>query len=758
MDIEFQGPSEMPVDIPWQLLEEITNNFSKEHEIGSGGYGVVYKGVYSNGQEIALKKLHPMPGLDDKQFQNEIDKLASLCHQNIVRLVGKTFEKRDTVIRYNGELILVKSIERVICLEYMPNGSLEKYLSDESSGISWKIRYGIIKGICVGLKYLHERSIFHLDLKPANILLDHNMVPKMADFALSRLLSGTRQSHTTHNRMGTFVYMPPEYKEKGKISDKFDVFSFGVVIIEIMTGHEGMSRCADMLPEEFVELVTENWRKRIQLKNECEDVLYLDAYCEQVKICIETALKCVDADRYKRPTVGDIIRTMNGVETMIDKLDKQLLVVQPLKLCFHFEPDKLIPCALNLTNISDHHIAFRIQSTLDIFVGPLHGVVSPRSSCANVLTMKHQRQPPLGLDNILIQSIIDVAANCIGRSGVEMDFLFTNSEAVHEEVKEVILMAVHDSARRQTSQLQMDGEDISEYMGLLDKNAEPSDLPISLLKAITKNFSDEIGSGGFAVVYKGLVGNEMVAVKKLHHSVDLTDDTFHREVACLMKVKHKNIVRFLGYCADTQGKMMEYQGRYVMADVRQRFLCFEYLSNGSLRNHISGATHGLEWGNRYKIIKEICEGLNYLHENHIVHLDLKPENVLLDDKMVPKIADFGLSRSFGEAQTRVVTRTFVGTPGYVAPEYFNGEITKKSDIYSLAVIISEILTGQKVPSPVENVVEIWRNRLATSTQDIPLQQVRACAQISVDCVNLDPEMRPVTRDILEMLGTEVPTS
>ncbi|KAK3119456.1 hypothetical protein QOZ80_9AG0670800 [Eleusine coracana subsp. coracana] len=147
-----------------------------------------------------------------------------------------------------------------------------------------------------------------------------------------------------------------------------------------------------------------------------------------------------------------------------------------------------------------------------------------------------------------------------------------------------------------------------------------------------------------------------------------------------------------------------------MAEERQRFLCFEFLPKGGLDKYISDAARGLEWMTRYQIIKGICEGLHYLHKQNIVHLDLKPGNILLDQYMVPKIADFGLSKCFVEYQTRAMTSNIIGTQGYMAPESFGGIITFKSDIYSLGVIIIEILTGQKGYPQIENVLGSWSTR------------------------------------------------
>ncbi|KAL6868104.1 hypothetical protein ACP4OV_014949 [Aristida adscensionis] len=372
--------STMPRDITWRFIKEITDDFSEERLIGRGGYGAVYKGVHEDGRVVAVKKLYHMPGLDEMQFQCEIQNLEGLHHPYIVQLVGKSYEEQDRCVEYNGRLVFATMIDRAICLEYVPNGSLEKHLYDESYGFSWSARYKIIKGICEGLEYLHQRRIFHLDLKPPNILLDQDMLPKIADFGLSRIFSGTRQSHTTNKFIGTIGYVPPEYIEKGKISEKFDVFSLGVIILKLVTGPDVYGTRSDLSSEEFIQMAHENWRKQVQ-RDGWKDASYLDALCQQVKTCIEIAMNCVQTERHKRPSIRDIIRILNGTETTLDETYKQLFVVQPGSLCFPFEPDKLIPCPLQITNKTDQDMPFNILAmTPNLFVGSsLRGVV-PASS------------------------------------------------------------------------------------------------------------------------------------------------------------------------------------------------------------------------------------------------------------------------------------------------------------------------------------------------------------------------------------------
>ncbi|CAN6354049.1 unnamed protein product [Urochloa humidicola] len=197
--------------------------------------------------------------------------------------------------------------------------------------------------------------------------------------------------------------------------------------------------------------------------------------------------------------------------------------------------------------------------------------------------------------------------------------------------------------------------------------------------------------------------------------------------------------------------MWKHEGKNVMAEERQRLLCFEFLPKGGLDKYISDASGGLQWRTRYQIIRGICEGLHYLHEHKIVHVDLKPANILLDSYMVPKIADFGLSKFFGEKQTHAITSKLLGSQGYMAPEFYSRVITFKSDIYSLGVIIIEILTGQKGYPEIQNLLGNWSARFETLLVDIRLEHIKVCAEIAIKCIDPNPAKRPDTQRIIELL-------
>ncbi|KAL6622406.1 hypothetical protein ACP70R_032285 [Stipagrostis hirtigluma subsp. patula] len=302
--------------LPLEYLREITNNFSDEHLLGKGGFGNVYKGVDKSGALIAVKKLTlTMPGVQDRQFENEICHLMKLKHPNIVQIVGYCSETESTLVQYDGKYVLAEKSERLICLEYLPKGSLHNYLSDESSGLDWYRRYNIIEGICYGLHYLHEEwkvntPIIHMDLKPPNILLDDNLVPKIADFGLSRLFGEEQTRTCTASCEGTLGYMAPEYIDRGIITKKLDIFSLGVLIIEIMTGQKEYPYETEVSFQKFIELVLKNWRNRLEKSSSSDASRDID--CQQIRRCIQIGLMCIKLNWEERPTTGQIIKMLHG--------------------------------------------------------------------------------------------------------------------------------------------------------------------------------------------------------------------------------------------------------------------------------------------------------------------------------------------------------------------------------------------------------------------------------------------------------------
>ncbi|KAL6601607.1 hypothetical protein ACP70R_044827 [Stipagrostis hirtigluma subsp. patula] len=309
LEKNLQGESAVPCYVPLQTLQYITNNFSKEQVLGWGGFGVVYKGVLQNGQVIAVKKVVFRQGEHENQFENEVSHLMRLKHKNIVRLVGYCYDVKKILLEVKGKFRFVDEEEMLICLEFVPEGSLKKHISDECCGLDWQTRCKIIVGICHGLYYLHDNHIIHLDLKPENILLDYDMVPKITDFGLSRLREQSRIY--TGTLVGTMGYIAPERVNRGEISLRSDIFSVGVVIFEIITGHRNYPDGTVTSTQDFVKHVLQNWRNRL-VEQRCTS---LEKDIQQIQVCIDIGLRCVNTDPANRPTAREIIECLDRWES-----------------------------------------------------------------------------------------------------------------------------------------------------------------------------------------------------------------------------------------------------------------------------------------------------------------------------------------------------------------------------------------------------------------------------------------------------------
>ncbi|CAN6374742.1 unnamed protein product, partial [Urochloa humidicola] len=328
LEKKLHDPTASPIFLPLQFLKDITCNFSTAREIGRGGYGVVYKGLLWSGKIVAVKKIYDIHLVEDDKFQREATYLMGIKHQNIVQLVGYCAESRWEAIELgSGSYGMAELPKRLLYFEYICNGSLDMYVTVESSGLDWCKRFEIIKGICGGLHFLHEKHIVHLDLKPKNILMNTTMIPKIADFGLSRLL-GAEKSRTIlkENVAGTWAYMAPEYSSQGIVSTKADIFSFGVIIIEIITGGKdrplicsvpylqlvNSRESIETHIQHYIENVLGRWenRFRTELKYTSTEV-----YIQQVKECITIALRCVDYDSSRRPNAREIFMMLSAVES-----------------------------------------------------------------------------------------------------------------------------------------------------------------------------------------------------------------------------------------------------------------------------------------------------------------------------------------------------------------------------------------------------------------------------------------------------------
>ncbi|XP_056687272.1 putative cysteine-rich receptor-like protein kinase 31 isoform X2 [Spinacia oleracea] len=291
----------------FDAIKVATNDFSNDNYLGEGAFGAVYKGKLRDEQEIAVKRLERNSVHGDVQFKNEILILTKLQHRNLVRLLGFCFEKEEMLLIY----------------EFVINKSLDSFLFDpiQSSSMPWETRYRVINGIARGLLYLHEDSrlrIVHRDLKAGNVLLDTDFNPKIADFGMAKLFNIDQTQAVASRMVGTFGYMAPEYVLHGHVSRKSDVFSFGILILEIVSGQRISS--FKIIGEKPENLLTFAWNKWLEGKAwNIVDPTLPSAFSTEILRCIHIGLLCVQHNMADRPT-------MSSVELMLSSSSLSLQV------------------------------------------------------------------------------------------------------------------------------------------------------------------------------------------------------------------------------------------------------------------------------------------------------------------------------------------------------------------------------------------------------------------------------------------------
>ncbi|XP_049365109.1 G-type lectin S-receptor-like serine/threonine-protein kinase At4g27290 [Solanum verrucosum] len=276
-------------------VTKATSNFSDKNMLGEGGFGSVYKGILEEGQEVAIKRLSKSSSQGVNEFKNEVNCIAKLQHRNLVKLIGCCVE---------GE-------EKILVYEYMPNRSLDFFIFDEekSSILDWPKRFNIINGIARGLLYLHQDSrlrIIHRDLKASNILLDADMNPKISDFGIARSVIGNETGANTHHVVGTHGYMSPEYLIHGVFSIKSDVFSFGVLVLEIISGRRNRGFFHE---SHSINLLGHVWKLYKEGRPlELIDVHITDScYFTELLRLIHVALLCVQHSPEDRPDMSEVV-------------------------------------------------------------------------------------------------------------------------------------------------------------------------------------------------------------------------------------------------------------------------------------------------------------------------------------------------------------------------------------------------------------------------------------------------------------------
>ncbi|KAE8689524.1 G-type lectin S-receptor-like serine/threonine-protein kinase [Hibiscus syriacus] len=544
----------------FETICKATSNFSLRNKLGQGGFGVVYKGILENGQEIAVKRLSKRSCQGVVEFKNEVLCISKLQHRNLVKLLGCCIEPHERIVTY----------------EFMPNKSLDSFIF------------------------------------AVNVLLDYEMNPKISDFGLARSFDGDETEANTNRVVGTYGYMSHEYAIDGLFSIKSDVFSFGVLVLEIVTGrrNRGFSD-----PDHKLNLA---WR----LFNEGSSLELLD---EKTKTCeisevlrsIHVGLLCVQ----RRPKDRSC---MAAAVLMLSSETSSLL--RPKKPAVGPEGPVELRTRRGFYRVSENQAAglatrdggsgciLWFGDLIDIREFEQNGqTIYVRMAASEIESLRESK----GKKRLTI--IITVI--CVGIFAIGLSICF-------------ILLALRK--KKVNSQHDPEQENIDE--------GRKADLEVPLFDfeticKATSNFSprNKLGQGGFGVVYKGILENgQEIAVKRLSKRSCQGVVEFKNEVLCISKLQHRNLVKLLGCCIEPHERIVIYEKQSIL----------------------------LDWPKRFQIINGIARGLLYLHQDSrliIIHRDLKAGNVLFDYEMNLKISDFGLARSFDGDETEANTNRVVGT-------------------------------------------------------------------------------------------------
>ncbi|GJW89843.1 kinase-like domain, phloem protein 2-like protein [Tanacetum coccineum] len=571
----------------------------------------------------------------------------------------------------------------ILVYEHASNGSLENYLgSSDKINLTWVQRLNICLDIAHGLNYVHnntdhgKQKMIHCDIKSDNILLGDNWKAKIADFGLSKFHPANQVASTIYTNMiaGTYTYLDPEYQKHGRLNKKSDIYSFGVVLLEILTGRLAY----DSVNERGIApIARDHFQKRTimkivdhKIKEETDENIFSlskGPNKESLDIFLEIAIRCVAETQAPRPTIEIVIKELKkAINCQVNHKDNLKLPLEDVKLATQ---------DFNQVNIIGRWIRRLLKEKLNLRLEIL---------------MEYKHENVIGLVGYSDEEEEKIIVCQYASRGSLDKYLSDDSLTWVMRLKVCIDIAIGLEFLHGT---------VSSREMVIHRDINSSNI------LLFDDWKAKISNFGLSL-----------APDKVLHQLFLYPEKLKRDGDSMAsEIQKKTVGWIFGLISDLNLAQpppvatvpLETRNNPPFAfwlGTGAMILVYEHASNGSLENYLGSSDKiNLTWVQRLNICLDIAHGLNYVHNNtdhgkqKMIHCDIKSDNILLGDNWKAKIADFGLSKFHpaNQVASTIYTNMIAGTYTYLDPEYQkHGRLNKKSDIYSFGVVLLEILTGR----------------------------------------------------------------